>query len=104
VAKLRFSAVAKDDLNAIARCIAETSGSRQVAERFARELRKKCHALADAPIHMGRPRPELRPDLRSHAHGNYLIFFRYLDGDVLEIVNVLEGHRDIGAFYPRDET
>ena len=34
----------------------------------------------------------------------YLIFFRYLDGDVLEIVNVLEGHRDIGTFYSRDET
>ena len=27
-----------------------------------------------------------------------LIFFRYI-GDVLEIVNVLEAHRDVGAFF-----
>ena len=36
--------------------------------------------------------------LRSHPHRNYVIFFRYL-GDALEIVHVLEGHRDIEAFF-----
>jgi toxin ParE1/3/4 len=47
---------------------------------------------------MERPRPELRPDLRSHHFETYVIFFRYV-GDVLEVVNVLEGHRDIEAFF-----
>jgi plasmid stabilization system protein ParE len=47
---------------------------------------------------MGRARPELRWDLRSHPHKAYVIFFRYV-GDVLEVVNVLEGHRDIDAFF-----
>jgi plasmid stabilization system protein ParE len=51
---------------------------------------------------MGRARPELRADLRSHSYRNYLIFFRYI-GDVIEIVNVLEAHRDISAFFGGDE-
>ena len=58
----------------------------------------KCEELARAPIMMGRPRPELRSDLRSHPFEAYVIFFRYV-GDVLEVVNVLEGHRDIEAFF-----
>jgi plasmid stabilization system protein ParE len=45
----------------------------------------------------------LRADLRSHPFESYLIFFRYVNDDVLEIVNILEGHRDIAAFYRRDE-
>ena len=102
MARLRFSAAANDDLNSIAEYIADRSGSRIVAERFAGELRQKCSDIAASPIQMGRPRPDLRPDLRSHPHGNYLIFFRYI-GDVLEVVNVLEGHRDVAAFYGGDE-
>ncbi len=98
MARLRFSAAAKDDLDSIAEYIASESGSRAVAERFAGALRDKCRDLAQAPIQMGRSRPELRSDLRSHSYGNYLIFFRYI-GDVLEIVNVLEAHRDVGAFF-----
>lgn len=102
MARLRFSAAAKDDFASIAEYIAEGSGSRVVAERFVGELRQHCRELAAAPIIMGRPRPQLRPDLRSTPFGNYVIFFRYL-GDVLEIVNVLESHRDIDAFFGDDE-
>ena len=69
---------------------------------FARELRGKCRNLARATIQMGRSRAELRPDLRSHPHGNYVIFFRYVS-DALEVVNVLEGHRDVEAFFHKDE-
>ena len=99
--RLRFSATADDDLGSIAEYIAERSGSRAVAERFTRELRRKCAELAAAPILMGRPRTELRPDLRSHPYKSYVIFFRYV-GDALEIVNVIEGHRDIPALFGED--
>ena len=98
MARLRFSAAAKDDLDSIAEYIAHESGSRTVAERFTRELRRKCLDLAAAPIRMGRARDQLRPDLRSHPHKAYIIFFRYI-GDVMDVVNILEGHRDIEAFF-----
>jgi plasmid stabilization system protein ParE len=98
MAQLRFTAAARDDLDSIAEYIARRSGSRILAERFTGELRRKCRDLAAAPIRMGRPRPELLPELRSHPYRSYMIFFRYV-GDVLEIVNVIEGHRDVGAYF-----
>ena len=98
MARLRFSAAAKDDLDSIAEYIADRSGNRAIAKGFAGELRAKCEDLAAAPIVMGRPRTDLRPDLRSHTFKSYMIFFRYVD-DTLEIVNILEGHRDIDAFF-----
>ena len=100
--RLRFTAGAKSDLESIAVYIAEQSGDRRVAARFARQLRQKCAELAAAPIVMGRPRVELGPDLRSHPHKSYVIIFRYVGG-VLEVVNVIEGHRDIPALFRRDK-
>jgi toxin ParE1/3/4 len=102
VPRLRFSAGAKRDLDSIAVYIAEQSGHRRVATRFVRQLRQKCAELAAAPIVMGRARKELGPDLRSHPYGSYVILFRYV-GDVLEIVDVIQGHRDIPALFPRDK-
>jgi plasmid stabilization system protein ParE len=81
---------------------AEQSGSRTIAERFASELRRKCAALADAPIRMGRARNELRPGLRSCPYKSYVIFFRYV-ADALEVVNVIEGHRDVAALFGEEE-
>ena len=98
MARIRYSATARHDLGQIYRYIREQSGSGETARRFVHELRQKCNALAAAPIMMGRPRTELLPGLRSHPHKSYVIFFRYV-GDVLEIVNVIEGHRDIPALF-----
>jgi plasmid stabilization system protein ParE len=101
VPRLRFAAAAQDDLVSIAEYSADCSGSRAVAERFMRELRGKCAQLAAAPIQMGRTRADLRPDLRSHSHRSYVIFFRY-EGGVLEIVRVIESHRDIPPLFGDD--
>jgi plasmid stabilization system protein ParE len=57
--------------------------------------------LAALPGTLGRARPELRPDIRSFAFGSYVIFFRY-GGDRFEVVNIIEGHRDIVAYYEDD--
>jgi plasmid stabilization system protein ParE len=102
VPRLRFTGSAKTDLQSIATYIAEQSGSRTIAERFTGELRRKCADLAAAPIRMGRARNELRSDLRSHPYKSYVIFFRYVD-DTLEVVNVIEGHRDIPALFGEEE-
>jgi plasmid stabilization system protein ParE len=50
------------------------------------------------PGTLGRARPELRPNIRSFAFRGYVIFFRY-EGERLEVINVLEGHRDVESFY-----
>lgn len=47
---------------------------------------------------MGKERPELAPNLRSIAFENYLIFFQYTR-DRLEVVNIIEGHRDVPQYF-----
>jgi toxin ParE1/3/4 len=101
VARLRYAAAAGDDLINIAGYIARQSGSSLLAKQFTGQLRRKCADLAASPFSMGRSRPELRSDMRSLAFGNYVIFFRY-SRNTLEVVNVLEGHRDVGAFFDQE--
>ena len=99
---LRFTSDALDNIADIAQYIARESGSRALAEEFADQRVQKCEHLAALPGTIGRARPELRPLIRSYAFKSYVIFFRY-EGDVLEVVNVLEGYRDIEAFFEEDE-
>ena len=96
--KLRYLAQAKDDLIAIKRYIARESGSQSVALQYAEKLRQQCRKLAELPGQIGRHRPELRRDLYSIPFGNYVIFFRRVN-DVLEIITIIEGHRDIDAIF-----
>lgn len=53
--------------------------------------------LADNPK-IGRQRSELKPDLRSFAQGNYLIFYREWAG-IIAIVRVLHGARDLDEIF-----
>ena len=63
---------------------------------FVAKLRARGHALAGYQTIMGRSRPELGLDIRTVPFGNYVIVFRYYR-DRFEVVNIVEGHRDIGA-------
>ena len=95
-----FLTSVRADLIAIQTYIARESGSRFVARTFVARLRDRCHELAALPGLIGRARPELGPDIRSSAFKGHVVFFRYRDG-LLEVVNILEGHRDIdGHFEP----
>ena len=102
MARLRYTTWARRDIVSITVYIADRSGSRAVAERFAGRLREKCRDIARSPIRLGRPRPTLLPDIRSLTFGNYMIFFRYV-GDIVEITNVIEGHRDIETLFRKSE-
>ena len=96
--QLRYSDDAIDDIRGIARYISERSQDAEVGNGFAERIHRRCEHLAGLSAMLGRARPELRPDIRSVVHGNYMVFIRYL-GQTLEIVNVLEGSRDLDAFF-----
>ncbi len=85
------------DLVNILEYITRQSGSLMAGRRFVGELRQKCRTLADLPGTLGRAWPELRADIRSAAFKGYVIFFRYVD-ERFEVVNIIEGHRDIDEF------
>ena len=93
--RLIYTSSAEDDFAAIALHLIEQTLDEVATEAFVRKLRERCRRLASLPGILGSARPELRPDIRSTPAGNYVIFFRYQDDDTMEIVQVLEGHRDI---------
>jgi toxin ParE1/3/4 len=98
MAKLRFTSDALENLTDIAVYIGQHTESRRLAELFTGQLRNNCKRLAGLPGTMGRTRPELGEGIRSSAYKSYVIFFRYV-GDTLEVINVLEGHRDFEAYF-----
>lgn len=96
--RLRYLDSARQDLIYILRYITRENGSLIVGQQFVGLLRQQCRHLASLPGTMGRARPELRPDIRSFAFRGYVIFFRYVD-DAFEVVNILEGHKDIESHF-----
>ncbi|MBB6253654.1 type II toxin-antitoxin system RelE/ParE family toxin [Nitrospirillum iridis] len=90
------------DFTGILTFITRESGSLAIGRGFVGVLQGQCRKLAALPGTLGRARPELHPDIRSFAFKGYVIFFRYRP-DTLEVVNVLEGHRDVTAHF-RDDT
>lgn len=97
--QLHFTNDADRNLVEIAVYIATESSSRDVAVAFIERLRAKCRQLASLPATVGTARPELRTDIRSTPCQGYVIFFRYRVDDVLEIVNILHGSRDIDSYF-----
>jgi toxin ParE1/3/4 len=94
--RLTYPAAASGNLNDILEFVTLQSGSAEVGYSFVERLRIQCLKLASLPGALGRPRYELRHDLRNFPFNGYAIFFRYFD-DRLEIVNILHAHRDIEA-------
>ncbi len=96
--KLVYLAAAQRDFADILDYITKESGSLAVGRGFTNIIRQQCKKRASLPGTLGRARPELRADMRSFPFKGYVIFFRY-EGDAFEVVNVLEGHRDILGYF-----
>ena len=101
--RLVYLAAAERDLVSILEYITRESGSVAIGRAFTDQLQAHCAKLASLPGTLGRARPELRPDIRSSTYKNYVVFFRYRE-DALEVVNILEGRRDIETFFSEDHS
>jgi toxin ParE1/3/4 len=95
---ITLSNQARQDLIAIWEYIADDSPV--AADRLLDTLEARIERLADHPF-LGPARPDIAPDLRYLISGNYLILYRVL-GEVVEIVRVLHGARDLAALFPDD--
>jgi toxin ParE1/3/4 len=91
--RFRLTKRAEADVAEIRRYIAKDNES--AANRFVGELFDLFQSLGRNP-EIGQIRPELRPDLRSFSHGNYVVLY-YSESDRAEIVGVVHGARDIEA-------
>jgi len=96
--ELRYLASARSDLKTISDYIAKASANPATGRKFRAALQQKCRRLASLPGTLGRPRPELRPDLRSVPYKGYIIFFRYRD-NLFEVVNIIQSRRDLPSVF-----
>lgn len=89
--KLRRRAVA--DLRSIRRLIARDDPMR--ARTFVLELTEHFQRLADRHI-QHRLLGDLGPGIRLAVHGNYNIYYRFIEAEDVLIVRELHGARDLG--------
>jgi len=89
----RLARQAVSELDEIWSYLARESGSAEIADRFIDSLTDRFFLLSKHP-YVGRPRFDLRSGLRSFPVGQYVIFYRIEDEDVL-ILHVVHSHRDI---------
>lgn len=94
----RLSSQAEAQLDDIWLYIARESGSIDTAIRFVQTISDRLRLLAKQP-RMGRRRPDLSPELRSFAAGDYIILYSIEDDDVVLIHHVLHSSRDIESFF-----
>jgi toxin ParE1/3/4 len=95
MALLRISADAHADLDEIWFRIA--ADNIEAADRLTDGILGEYSQLARDPF-LGRLRPELRADIRSWAHGNYVIFYAGTTNAV-QIIPVLHGARDLPSSF-----
>ncbi len=95
MSEFRLSPEAEADLDALWIRIARESGSTDIATRVV----ERFWLLARNP-YMGRRRDhDLRPGLRSFAADDYIIIHRIEEAEVVLILHVAHGSRDIVALF-----
>ena len=90
--RVDYAPEADDDLVGIAEVIARDKPG--AARRWVQKIRDTCSTLATQP-EMGELRKSFGvPDCRSFSVGNYVIFFRAIDGGI-KVSRVIHGNRDM---------
>jgi toxin ParE1/3/4 len=77
--------------------IASESGSKDIADRLVTLITERFFLIAGHP-HIGRRRDNLRAGLRSFPVGQYLIFYRVAEMDVV-ILHVAHGRRNLEMLF-----
>ncbi len=91
--KLRINQKAEEDLRQIEEYIGEDNPN--AAVKFVVRLTERFMALVEFPG-LGRKRDEVRMGYRSVTEGDYVILYRRLNDQELEIVRVIHGRRELG--------
>ena len=87
--------LAERDLEELWRYIANDNPS--AADKLIDMIGEKCRLRVVNP-EMGQARPELAPGLRSFSVGNYVVFYRPIEGGI-EVARVVHGARDLDALF-----
>lgn len=93
--KVSFSPQSRLDLIQIADYIREHNP--RAAAVMVANLEARGQQLAEFP-YLGPSRPEIRPGLRHLSFREYLILYR-VEGDLVEIVRIVHGARDLGGLF-----
>jgi toxin ParE1/3/4 len=91
VTTLVYTAAAERDLTQISLYIA--ADNPQAARHFVGRIRRHCAHFVRFP-QMGPRRPDILADLRSLAHGSYIIYYRRNEArDEVQILRIWHGRR-----------
>jgi plasmid stabilization system protein ParE len=99
MSEFRLSPEAEAELDGIWIHLAHESGSADVATRVVESITERFWLLARYP-YMGRRRDDdLRAGLRSFTADDYIIIHRIVEDEVVLILHVVHGSRDILALF-----
>ena len=98
MSEFRLLPEAEAELDGIWMHLARESGSVDIATRVVESVTERFWLLARYP-RIGRRRDALRPGLRSLAAGDYIIVHRVMEEEVVLILHVVHGSRDIPALF-----
>lgn len=98
MARIIWSARAQRDAEEIWQYVARDNPD--AADRLTLQIDEKLETCLEFPL-SGRPRTELRPNLRSVSVGNYTIFYEPMD-DGIFVSRVLHAARDIERIYDEE--
>ena len=95
MARYRIAPLAQSDMDEIWFHVARNSLS--AADRLLESFFDRFQILAAHP-ELGETRPEILPDIRSFAAGNYVIYYRIVSSGIA-IARVLHGARDLKGLF-----